>query len=166
MSYTSKAAVELILSATGEDDLVEDLSVGDQSTLWTAILTETDSLFNLYLCDLYEAADIAVNNWVEEKAKWVAAYYISRRRGNPGYFMAMYEEILEQLQMIRDGKLKLPANDGTMLAASSANMPAIMNVMFDDRNRISPLRYDTITSGGETGGTGMPPYAERWWSWG
>ena len=164
MSYTSKATVELILSADGEDDLVEDLSAGDQTTLWTSILNETDALFNLYLCDLYTPADLAVNQWVQERAKWIAAYYITRRRGEPGYYARMYEEIVDQLQMIREGKLRIPANDGTMLAMSSANMPAIANMIYDDRSKVLPMRVDTITSVGEMSGNELP-YWHRYWAW-
>lgn len=164
MSYTTKAEVELILSADGEDDLVEDLSGGDQTTLWNSILSETDSIFNLYLCDIYVAADLANNNWVKEKAKWVAAYLITRRRGEPGYYGAMYEEVIKQLEMIREGKLKIPANDGTMLAMSSANMPAIANMIYDDRSKVQPMRVDTITSVGEMSGNELP-YWHRYWSW-
>lgn len=164
MSYTSKATVELLLSAEGEDDLVEDLSAGDQTTLWTSILTETDTLFNLYLCDRYDASNLVSNHWVQEKAKWVAAYYITRRRGEPGYYARMYEEIVEQLQMIREGKLRIPANDGTMLAMSSANMPAIANMMIDDRSKNLPIRVDTLTSAGQLSGNEYP-YWHRFWVW-
>lgn len=164
MSYTTKAEVELILSADGEDDLVEDLSGGDQTTLWNSILTETDSIFNLYLCDLYDPASIASNNWVSEKAKWVAAYLITRRRGEPGYYAGMYEEVIKQLEMIREGRLKIPANDGSVLAMSSANMPAIANMIYDDRSKVLPMRVDTITSVGEMSGNELP-YWHRFWAW-
>lgn len=164
MSYTTKAEVELILSAEGEDDLVEDLSGGDQTTLWNSILTETDSIFNLYLCDIYDPASIASNNWVSEKAKWVAAYLITRRRGEPGYYAGMYEEVIKQLEMIREGKLKIPANDGSVLAMSSANMPAIANMIYDDRSKVLPMRVDTITSVGEMSGNELP-YWHRFWAW-
>lgn len=164
MSYTSRSDVELILSAEGEDDLLEDLSGPDQITFWNSILAETDAFFNLYLCDIYDASSLQGNTWVTEKAKWVAAYYATRRRGEPGYYQRMYDEIEEQLQKIREGNLKIPANDGTMLAMSSANMPAIANMIYDDRSKVQPLRVDSTNSVGEMSGNELP-YWHRYWSW-
>lgn len=165
MAFTSQAAVELILSAEGEDDIVSDLTSGDQTSLWTSILREVDSIIYLYTNDYYDPTDLVGNYWLQEKAKWIAAYLISRRRGEPGYYAAMYEEAMLFLQGIRDGKYKIPANDGTMLAQSSANMPAIANMIYDDRSKLLPQQVDTLSSAGELGGAALHPFWNRFWIW-
>jgi hypothetical protein len=165
MSFTTQAAIEMILSEDSSDDYVSDLTGADLTAMWTSILQETDSTIYMYLNDLYDPATLSGNYWLQEKGKWIGAYLLTKRRGNPAYFVAMYDEVLEMLQAIRDGKLKLPANDGSMLAMSSANAPAMLNVIMDDRSKLMPVRIDTINSSGDTAGTSFIPYWERFWSW-
>lgn len=164
MSYTTRTIVELILSTESSDDYVEDLSASEQTALWSSILSETDSLINMYLCDIYDATDLTTNTWVAEKAKWIAAYLLSRRRGEPGYYASEYEHAIQQLQGIRDGKFKVPANDGTMLAQSSANMPAMANLVFDEKSKLIPQRVDMLTSVGELKGS-LDALWNRFWIW-
>lgn len=164
MAYTSQTKVELLISTNGNDRILEDLSSSEQTTFWTDLLQEVDSIVNLYLCDLYEASDLTGNNFVEESAKWIAAHLLTLRRGDPGYYHDRYDEILDRFQAIRDGSMKIPDNDGTPLVGSSANSPAIANMMVDDKFYTAPIRADTFTSAGEQSPNQNYSY-ERWFNW-
>ena len=90
--YATRADVASILSTAGIDVRIDDdddgtvtPSPGEEAFLDDAILEATD-VINVAGLHFYSAADMGESLWVRRRAAYLAAHFLSMRRGNPGLF--------------------------------------------------------------------------------
>ncbi len=127
--YCDQDDVAMILSADGQTARLDDDATGTLSATESGYLTRAirwaTARCNLYLLSKYAASDLA-NSWiVSQWCSIIAAYFVSCRRGNPSAssLKDLYEEALEDLEMIRSGEANLPDT-----GLRSAAWPAWSNV--------------------------------------
>ena len=86
---------------------IATLRTGDATPLDDAILRACEEI-NKYTHDYYSMAQLGRSNLVNQWATYLAAYYLSMRRGNPALFITEKEDAIAELKEIRSGDLRLP----------------------------------------------------------
>lgn len=147
--YTSRDEIERLMSDDGLENMEDDSASSptgtqvDRDDLETEFISEATDKINFYVQELYEASAIVNNVWVRRRATWIAAYLMTRRRANPGYYNEQYEQAVEELELIALGKRKIPR-----AAQRSNSIPTVSNFVMDDRF-LNPLRVDPISMMGD-----------------
>lgn len=142
--YTTQAEVERAYSSTGVTLALDDLSGSKLRDFWVDIRSETTDFFNQYCEMYYDPEDLVDSVWVRSRAKWVGAYYVSMRRGNPAIFRERFEQIERDLLKIYNGSLMIPR-----LPTREDMTPAMSNLTVDPVFRHKQLRvYPDISTGG------------------
>ena len=140
--YTDKAEIEDLLSVNGVVLRADDRDRGTLSS------TELDRInlnavnyatgkCNLYLLERYEAS-ILVDSWiVHHWATVIAARWLCKRRGNsvPESLEDEYEEIIEEMQKVKEGELSLGD-----VAQRESDQPTFSNVTVDTTYDLRQIR--------------------------
>ena len=157
--YTSQDEVERLFSTIGVSLRVADLGGTNRTTYWTEVTEEATDIVNQYVLLYYDADDLANSRWVRYHATWIALVLLCRRRGNqvPQGIMDRYNEIIADLEMVRDGKMQIPRVPTTF-----NNLPSMSNMRVDDRFYTRKLRVNPNISVGGTDGT---QDLDWWWSY-
>lgn len=129
-TYTTKAEIASVFSqlAVTLRIIDETDSTSSQTTYLTDIIEEATDVINEYLLGIYNASDLANSKWVRRRASWIAVYLLSQRRGNPAQFQARYDEIIESLEQIMDGRRQIPRTP-----TADDFIPVHRNAVVDDR---------------------------------
>lgn len=160
--YTSQAEIERIFSSTAVDLRVDDITAEDTTngntdlsdSLWEEILSDATDIINQYVELYYNPIDLYSSRWVRMRATYIGAHIVSYRRGNPSLFRDRYEQILEELTMVKDGSLIIPR-----LPTRDDFTPAMSNVAVNDKYYIDKIRvHPTISTGGTSGRQSIQPY--------
>lgn len=144
--FTSEAEIVEVMGEAGIAMRMDDVDPEDYDTTLNRIMADATDTVKLYLSGRYSVADLDASDFIHRRCTFIACYYISRRRGNPGQFREMYEEARGDLEEIRDGDLILPDTP-----VSSDMTPALSNFTMDARFR-QPMRVRTELSTGNTAG--------------
>lgn len=155
--YTTKAECLRRYGDVGLKSIVQDLGASDTVEFWTELTSEATDVINTYCLVFYNAADLYNSRWVRSRATWIGCYLLSQRRGNPAQFIPRYQEIMEELLMVMEGRLMIPG-----LATSNDFAPAMSNLQVDDRFAVSKIRVEQIIS---TGGTSSRQNLSNRWGW-
>lgn len=157
--YATRADVASILSTAGIDVRIDDdddgtvtPSPGEEAFLDDAILEATD-VINVAGLHFYSAADMGESLWVRRRAAYLAAHFLSMRRGNPGLFCERYEIIMDELEKLRTNQLHIPR-----LAKRADVLPAQSNLIIDRRFTRNKIRVDRETSTGDNSANQDPDY--------
>jgi hypothetical protein len=157
--YTDQDAIERLYSENGVSLSLDDLTGAEQTTFWTEITSEATDVVNQYAELYYAPIDINDSSWVQRRATWIAAYFLSQRRGNPAIFGDRYDEIIEELKAVYRGELLIPR-----MPTREDMTPAMSNLIVDDRFRVHKLRvHPTISTGGVSSRQDMSPRFP--WEW-
>lgn len=134
--YTSPAEIERLLGFVGVSAYADDTGEGEEESgvVQDAIEEATDTI-NVYLEQWYHPSDMANNKWIRRKATYLAAYILTRRRGNPGMYEEEYQRITSLLEDIRLGRKQVPR-----LPWRSDFTPAVDNVVVDHRFMVDKVR--------------------------
>jgi hypothetical protein len=153
--YTSKEAVEQLYGSAGKQAIVQDMSSTNLTEWWVVILSDATDKINQYCLPFYEDSDLYTSRWVHVRATWIAAHFLSQRRGNPGLFSNRYEEIISELEMVLAGIIQIPN-----LPTRNDFVPGMSNLVVDDHFQISKVRVQPFISVGGTYGNQQIAY--RW----
>lgn len=147
-TYITRADIESVFSHTGVSLRVDDLTNSTVlDNFWNELIYEATDIINQYCEMFYAPSDLATSYWVKTRAKWVGAYLLSQRRGNPALFLQRYEEIIEELIAVSQGELLIPR-----LPTREDLVPTLSNQVVDDRFRIRKLRtHPEISTGNSSG---------------
>lgn len=157
-TYTSQDEIDRLISSSGASGWLDDLSVGDVSTYYNEIVQDATGTVNQYLEKLYNPVDMQNSPWVRRRATYIAAYHLTKRRGDPGLYGEDYDRVLDELQMASEGLIQIPG-----LAYSSGMLAVMQNVLVDQRfmrnkNRVVS-EISTDVTGTQQLSYGMP------WVW-
>lgn len=157
--YTDRAEVASILSTVGIDVRIDDdddgtitASPGEEKHLDDAILEATDTI-NIYGQHFYTSAVMAQSLWIRRRAAYLAAHFLSMRRGNPGLFCERFEQIMKELELLRTNQLHIPRQP-----KRDDVLPAQSNLIIDRRFSRNKIRVDRETSTGDDSADQDPDY--------
>lgn len=146
--YTTQAKVEDLVSLLAANLRLDDLTDPvKKASMWTDILHWVTDLINQHCEGRYEYADLATSNWVERRARVLAAHELCLRRYNQSPYMTQYNLIMEELESILDGTKPVPG-----LPLRSDMTPSMSNIRLDERFIVSRQRVQPTTSAGGTDG--------------
>lgn len=151
---TNRECVEILYARLGLDNILDDTN--DTRVIRDG-MTERDIVINRFIFDAEQTIKIrlskyfspealAQSGWIESRATWIAAYYISRRAGNEHYFEGNYTEAMRELDAIATGELDPP----TDIVQRAFLIPAMTNQTVDERHYIEKLRVRPHISIGGT----------------
>jgi phage gp36-like protein len=157
-TYTSQDEVDRLISSSGASGWLDDLSNVDVATYYNEIVQDATGTVNQYLEKLYNPIDMQNSPWVRRRATYIAAYHLTKRRGDPGLYGEDYDRVLDELQMASEGIIQIPG-----LAYSSGMLAVMQNVLVDQRfarnkNRVVS-EISTDVTGSQNLSYGMP------WVW-
>jgi hypothetical protein len=142
-TYTTEEEITRVFSSTGVTLRIDDLDPLVLTDFWTEICSEATDIANTYLEVFYEPEDLNTSFWVRSRCKWIGAYLLSLRRGNPALFLQRYEEVLEDFQRVFQGELIIPR-----LPVREDFVPSMSNLVVDDRFLVQKLRIHPDISTG------------------
>ena len=159
--YTSQGEIERLFSQQGAASNVDDYMSDEtppssdvvfQAAVWDDVCCAATDEANLYLINFHEPADLYGSRWVRTRTTWIACYYLSMRRGNPGYFKTLYEHAIDDFGKINESR-PVPR-----LALNSSFTPALSNIRIDDRFLVAKERVEpTISTGGTSSRQHLDP---------
>lgn len=143
-TYTTQAEVERLYGKKGVAEITADLGGPNLAAAWEEVIADATTTIDAYAAQIYSPIDLANSYWVRERAKWIAAFRLSQRRGNNDLFSQRYKEIIEELERVKNFDIMIPG-----LPTSADLTPAMSNVYVDPRFSIAKLRvHPSISTGG------------------
>ena len=127
-TYTSINEIERLISISGSGAWLDDLNGNDITSYYNEIVQDATGTINQYLEKLYEPLDMSTSFWVRRRATYIAAYHLTKRRGDPGLYGDDYVRIMEELMEASEGLIQIPG-----LAFSSGMVAVMQNVLVDQR---------------------------------
>lgn len=106
--YTTEHEIINLFSSYGVDLRLDDLDASRRSEWFTQSISDATETMNGYLAQRHEPQYLKQSYWVRMRATFMAAYYLSRRRGNPSQFVDRIEEIKEEMMEVIAGRLLIP----------------------------------------------------------
>lgn len=139
-AYCTSDDIANRLSSTGVTLRTDDTPPDTLGDVITDASTQVDEHCRL----LYTPANLAVSDWVNQRATDIAAVLLCERRGNPvpGSLMRKYERALERLEQVRLGTLQIPDVPARLVAA-----PVMSNV----REQLNPQPHTRVRKSTSTG---------------
>lgn len=102
-ALSSLAEIQRLYSQAGYENIQDDLSASDQSTLIDDVIAEaSDMIYSFLSPAAFTTESISGNRMVRRAATYGAAFFLSQRRGNPGIdsFGDAWERSLEFLREV------------------------------------------------------------------
>lgn len=109
-------------------------------------IERAEQILKQYIAGRYNTDDLTSNTWAKWSCALIAVVQLFRRRGNPipAGLEENWKELLDQLEMIRDGKAEVP--DGQPRIEPGLVMS---NIRFDARFPTQKIRAQTTISSGQ-----------------
>lgn len=144
--YTTRALMGWLFKSLGVEYRIEDSPDCDETLNF--FIDDASSQIGAFLEQVYYPADLAGSTWVKIRATWLACYRLSQRGGNPSLFYGRVQEIMDELNAVKNGLLPIPG-----LATRADFIPSMSNIEHDPRYRDATRRVDPETSTPGLGGT-------------
>jgi hypothetical protein len=106
--YTSQAEVLRVLGEYAVDLMLDDYESEDKGYIWNDFLTTADETIKMYVMQHYDPDTLYSVSWVRRRAAYLVCNLLSQRRGNNPLYHAMVERTYDELNMIRDGRFRIP----------------------------------------------------------
>lgn len=137
-NYTSEEALVRLMGEEYYNLVQSDLyDSGTDDEMVAEMIDEAEAIIDMHLSFTYSELDMRSSTWVQRKATWIAAYLLSRRRGNPGNFLDEYMEALDYLERVKEGEFQIPG------IPRSEGVPVVgQTLIVDNRFRSNKLRVD------------------------
>ena len=151
--FTNRQLIEVLYAEKGIINIIDDV---DDITVDVNGFTDADNVIRRFIKDaeqtvfirlsnFFAAIDMVDHPWVCSRTTWIAAHYISKRRGNEHYFEDLYTEALRELDAMATGELTPPID----IPLRNHTYPAMTNYTIDERFAVSKIRVrPTISVGG------------------
>ena len=151
-AFTSRAEIERLFSQEGVDFRLDD---ADEDAL-NDVITDATEIILQYAWVSYEFSDLLSSSWVRRRATWIAAYFLSMRRGNPAQYVDRYNAIVQELQMIYAKNLWIPRLGVKENSSPALSIPIMDNRLPYPQQRV--IKNQSIgTYPGQDTGIGEPP---------
>lgn len=105
-AYCTVSDIQNRLSADGVTYRTDDTP----PTTYGDVIDEASREIDLYCIQHYSETDMSTNRWVKHAAATIAAFLLCERRGNPPPvgIASKYERLIERLERIRLGQMRIP----------------------------------------------------------
>jgi len=165
--FTTQQLIEGLYAQLGLTNILDDLN---DTIIVSNGLTEKELVINQFIRDAEQTVVVRISRyfdplempnsrWICSRTTWIAAHYISKRRGNEHYFEEMFTEALRELDAMATGEL--PPHIDIPLREHS--YPSMSNLIVDERFGVEKLRVrPTISVGGTYAGQSIG----LGWFWG
>ena len=140
----SQSDIEGLMGTLGVDWLTDD---GTQAGLIQTVIEAAEGWIFSKLAFKYPAATLAMSPVVKHATTYLAAYYLSERRGLPWHYKEQVDELKEEIEDLRAGKAELTDDNGNQLSQDLGHDPISMqNQVVDERYAKSRIRTVSETS--------------------
>ncbi len=155
--FTTRNLILGLYAQLGITNILDDL---DDVTIVSNGLTERGLVINQFIRDaeqtvlvrisrFFDPLDMVNSDWICSRTTWIAAHYISKRRGNEHYFEDMYDEAIRELDAMATGELPPDIN----IPLRAYTYPSMSNLTIDERHGVAKIRVrSTISVGGSYSG--------------
>lgn len=156
--FTTRDQIARLMSADGVslrlDDAASDV---EETDMIDEIIADATEYIWQFLWLNYVEADAAASTWVQRRATYIAAHFLSIRRGNPGLFVDRFEISTEELKRVYDRSMYVPG-----LNVNFQSQPTVSNFIIDNRGYapVQRVREDSMGTYPEQRTTVAFPYPE------
>lgn len=141
--FTTLAEIERLFSGDAISLRIDDAADANaEADIIDEVIDDATEWVWQFLWLNYEKASAVIHPWVRRRATFVAAHFLSLRRGNGGQFIDRFENIKEELQLVYARSLFIP--DLNVLASPQ---PTVSNFIIDNRG-YGPVQRVTADSMG------------------
>lgn len=143
--FTTREEIEHLFSTTAVDLRVDDAAnPTEEDDIIDENIDDATEYLNQYVWMNYREADLVASNWVRRRATYVAAHFLSSRRGNPGQYIDRFQSITEELKAICSREMFIPG----LNVLVQSGVPSLANYTIDNRglgpvNRVLADSYGT-----------------------
>lgn len=145
--YTSETEIRRLISSTGANQWIDDIP-DDYDDFLVEVINDATGTINSFLERFHDPDQLYQSYWVRRRATYLACYYLTSRRGDPGIFGEHYDRIMGELDAAAEGVLQVPG-----VPYSTGMLAVMQNVTVDQRFTYSKSRVrksiSTDTSGRE-----------------
>ncbi len=148
--YCTQSDVEAVLSEFGFlariDDDRDDTIGTTEAAIVTAMIRKAAGRMNSRLQKRYKLSDLVNNDWCKDTNAWLAAWYVTARRGGaaPPGIAEEYNNLLTELDAIRDNDADVPD-----ISESFEAIPTVSNFTVEPFRRHAKVRVIERISTGE-----------------
>lgn len=151
-AYTSQDEIKRLFSECGIDLSYDDATTAEKADILTEAISYATEYIDQYIYPFYDPTLSCTSHWVRRRATFLAAWYLSQRRGNPSLFSDMVLKIDQELEMVKNGSIMIPR-----IAARYVRGPSLSNYLIDDlRHYQNKHRKQKSLSVGESYPEEMP----------
>jgi phage gp36-like protein len=134
--FTTKEMIERLYAQQGLDNILDDVSGPAEDAVLEQFISDAEQTIIIRLSRFHTSADLLTSQWVQSRATWIAAFYISKRRGNEHYFQNLYDEAIREIEAIATGEL----SPLTEIPLRADTIPSMSNFIIDDYYYARKLR--------------------------
>jgi hypothetical protein len=137
--------LESLIGDLGVDNLTDD---GTEATLVATVIEQAESWIFSKLAFKYSASVLAQSPLIVHAATYIAAYYLTERRGNPFHYKDQVDDLKQDIEDLRVGKAELTDVNGVQLNQDNLeDYPISMqNLVIDERHAYNRIRTVGQTS--------------------
>ena len=136
IGLTNEDRITRLYGSLGLGAILDDVSGDGETAVVNQFISDAEQTIMLRVGRFYEGADMATSDYFCSRATWIAAYFLSKRRGNEHYFESLYQQALNELDALATGEI--PPIDDVPLKFNT--LPSMSNLVVDDRYYSSKLR--------------------------
>jgi hypothetical protein len=147
--YTSQTEVYRYLGEYAVNLMIDDYAGEDKGYIWNDLLQNADDTIKMYIMQHYDPDTLYENTWVRRRATILVANLLSSRRGNNPLYVSATERVYDELNMVRDGRMHIPAAKGAVgnaMRPRSWQGPIWSNYQMQNRFYNHPVRVESSKS--------------------
>ena len=153
LGYTDYRSIEDLYGHLGlenilndNDQEVEPNGLTHYENVVNAAIVDAEQTISLRLSPWFTKEQLVGDQWIWSRTRWIAAYYLSQRRGNEHYFEAKYHEVMRELDAIATGEIAPPS----CIPLRANSLPSMSNLEIDDSFFLHKTRVQSTISVGGT----------------
>ena len=153
LGYTDYRSIEDLYGHLGlenilndNDQEVEPNGLTHYENVVNAAIVDAEQTISLRLSPWFTKEQLVGDQWIWSRSRWIAAYYLSQRRGNEHYFEAKYQEVMRELDAIATGEIAPPS----CIPLRANSLPSMSNLEIDDSFFLHKTRVQSTISVGGT----------------
>jgi hypothetical protein len=128
LGFTNIPNIEALYGSTGYSNIIDDIAANDVDEIMSQIIYDAEQTIIVRLNKFYTNSALLGSAWVKSRATWIAAHFLSKRRGNEHYFADLYEDALRELDGIASGEIN-PLVD---IPTRDTIIPSMSNIYIDE----------------------------------